>query len=52
MTFEVFAGRHDGDFMKRCRDAGISRYVLMYPPKSRDDVLPLLDKDTAMVRGM
>ena len=51
LTFEVFGGPHDADLMKRCRDAGVSRYVLMYPSKSREEVLPVLDKDTAMVRA-
>jgi probable F420-dependent oxidoreductase len=52
LTFEVFGGPHDADLMKRCRDAGVSRYVLMYPSKGRDEVLPVLDKDTAMMRAL
>jgi hypothetical protein len=52
ITFEVFGGVHEADFMKRCRDAGVNRYVLMYPSKGRDEVLPMLDKSTAMVRSL
>ena len=52
ITFEVFGGVHEADFMKRCRDAGVNRYVLMYPSKGRDEVLPMLDKSTAMMRSL
>ena len=43
MEISIFAVPPDGDFVKRCEDAGVSRVVYGAPPAGADVVLPFLD---------
>jgi alkanesulfonate monooxygenase SsuD/methylene tetrahydromethanopterin reductase-like flavin-dependent oxidoreductase (luciferase family) len=52
LSFDVFAAPRDLDMLKRYRDAGVDSAVLMYPPKSRDEILPMLDKDAELIRSL
>jgi hypothetical protein len=36
--------------LKRYRDAGVDRAVLMFPSKSRDEVLPMLDLSAELMK--
>jgi hypothetical protein len=38
--------------LKRYRDAGVDRVVLMLPPKPRDAILPTLDEGAALVTAL
>ena len=44
--------RADLDVLKRYRDAGVDRVVLMLPPKPRDAILPMLDEGAALVTAL
>ena len=48
LSFDVFGAKPDLDLFKRYSDAGVDRVVLGLPSKSRDDVLPLLDRFAAL----
>jgi hypothetical protein len=37
--------------LKRYRDAGVTRVVLMLPPKGRDEILPMLDQSAALMKA-
>jgi probable F420-dependent oxidoreductase len=50
LSFDVFAAPSEEDVLKRYRDAGVDRAVLMFPPKPRDAILPLLDASAALMR--
>jgi probable F420-dependent oxidoreductase len=52
LSFDVFAATLDLDVLKRYRDAGVTRAIWMLPSKGREEVLPLLDKDTAVMRAL
>ena len=52
LSVSIFDAPKDLEVLKRFRDAGIDRVVLSMPSKSRDDVLPILDKSVALVRGL
>ena len=52
LSFDVFGAAPDLDLLKRYRDAGVDRVVLGLPSKSRDDVLPLLDKSAALAKSL
>jgi hypothetical protein len=52
LSVSIFDAPKDLEVLKRFRDAGIDRVVLGLPSKSRDDVLPILDKSVALVRGL
>jgi hypothetical protein len=38
--------------LKRYRDAGVDRVVLMLPTKPRDAILPMLDEGAALVTAL
>ena len=46
------AHQSDLEILKRYRDAGIDRVVLGLPSTSRDEVLRILDRSAALVRGL
>jgi probable F420-dependent oxidoreductase len=52
LSFDVFAPPREPDLLRRYRDAGVDRAVLMIPPKSRDEVLPMLDQSAALMRTL
>ena len=52
LTFDVFAAPREPDTLKRYRDAGVDRAIWMLPPKGRDEILPMLDQNAALMRGL
>jgi probable F420-dependent oxidoreductase len=52
LSFDVFGATLDLDVLKRYRDAGVTRAIWMLPSKGREEVLPLLDKDAALMRAL
>jgi probable F420-dependent oxidoreductase len=52
LSFDVFGATLDLDVLKRYRDAGVTRAIWMLPSKGREEVLPLLDKDAALMQGL
>jgi hypothetical protein len=52
LSVSIFGAPRDLEVLKQFRDAGISRVVLGLLSKSRDEVLPILDKSVALVRGL
>ena len=52
LSFDLFGAPRDPETLKRYRDAGVTRAVLMLPSKSRDEVLPMLDQGAALMKGM
>jgi probable F420-dependent oxidoreductase len=52
LSFIVFAGPRDPDVLKRYRDAGVDSTVLMFPPKARDEMLPMLDQNVSLIRAL
>jgi probable F420-dependent oxidoreductase len=48
LSFDVFGGPRDPELLKRYRDAGVDRVVLMFPPKPREEILPMLDQSAAL----
>jgi hypothetical protein len=52
LSFNVFAAPRDLEVLKRYRDAGVDRVVLMLPPKPRDAILPMLDESAALVTAV
>jgi len=52
LSFDIFGAPRNLDVLKRYRDAGVDRVVLMLPPKPRDDILPMLDEGAALVTAL
>ena len=52
LSFNVFGAPRDLELLKRYRDAGVDRVVLMLPPKPRDAILPMLDESAAFVTAL
>src|SRR6476659_5775491 len=52
LSFDVFGAPRDLEALKRCRDAGVDRVVLMLPPKPRDEILPMLDESAALMTAL
>src|SRR5207244_12544744 len=52
LSFNVFGAPRDLEVLKRYRDAGVDRVVLMLPPKPRGAILPLLDESSALVSAL
>ena len=52
LSFDVFAAPRDADALKRYRDAGVDSAVWMFPPKGREEILPMLDQGAALMRGL
>ena len=52
LSFDVFGAPRDLEVLKRYRDAGVDRVVLMLPPKPRDAILPMLDESAALVTAL
>jgi probable F420-dependent oxidoreductase len=52
LSFDVFAAPRDLEILKRYRDAGVDRVVLMLPPKSREAILPMLDQSAALMTAL
>jgi probable F420-dependent oxidoreductase len=48
LPMSVFAPRHDADQLKRYRDAGVDRAILMLPTADRDATLKNLDASAAL----
>jgi hypothetical protein len=47
----LFGVAPDIDALKRARDAGVDRAVFGVPPEAKDKVLPLLDKQMAVMKA-
>jgi probable F420-dependent oxidoreductase len=52
LSFDLFGGPRDADSLKRYRDAGVTRVVLIVPPKGRDEVLPMLDEGAKLMKAL
>jgi probable F420-dependent oxidoreductase len=52
LSFDVFGAPRDLDTLKRYRDSGVDRAIFMLPSKSRDEVLPLLDRSVELMKGL
>jgi probable F420-dependent oxidoreductase len=52
LSFDVFGAPRDLEVLKRYRDAGVDRVVLMLPTKPRDAILPMLDEGAALVTAL
>jgi len=52
LSVDIFAPPKDLDVLKRYRDAGVDRVVLMVSPKPRDAILPNLDEGAALIRAL
>jgi hypothetical protein len=52
LSFNVFGASRDLEVLKRYRDAGVDRVVLMLPPKPRDDILSMLDESAALMTAL
>jgi probable F420-dependent oxidoreductase len=52
LSFDVFAAPREPDTLKRYRDAGVDSVVWMLPSKAREEVLPMLDQNAALMRGV
>ena len=52
LSFDVFGAPRDPDTLKRYRDSGVDRAIFMLPSKSRDEVLPLLDRSVELMKGL
>ena len=51
LSITVFAAPPDRDKLGPYRDAGIDRVLLEVPDKSRDEILRVLDKNAALIKG-
>src|SRR5437763_5949191 len=51
LSFTIFAAPREPELLKRYRDAGVDRVVLMLPPKERDAIVPMLDQSASLVQG-
>jgi hypothetical protein len=47
----VFGVAEETDAIKRCRDAGVARVLFNLPAAKADEVLPVLDRCAALMRG-
>jgi alkanesulfonate monooxygenase SsuD/methylene tetrahydromethanopterin reductase-like flavin-dependent oxidoreductase (luciferase family) len=47
----VFGVAEEIDAIRRCRDAGVARALFNLPAAKRDEVLPVLDRCAALIRG-
>jgi len=52
LSVDIFAPPREPDMLKRYRDAGINRIVLMLPPKPREEILPMLDESVKLTKGL
>jgi probable F420-dependent oxidoreductase len=52
LSFDLFAAPREADTLKRYRDAGVTRSIWMLPSRGRDEVLPMLDQCTALMRQL
>lgn len=52
LSFDLFAAPREADTLKRYRDAGVTRAIWMFPPKGREEVLPMLDQCAGLMRGL
>jgi len=52
LEVSVFAAEANESALARQRDAGISRAVLMLPPASRDEILPILDRYAGLLKAV
>jgi probable F420-dependent oxidoreductase len=52
LSFDVFGAPRELDALKRYRDAGVDRAIFMLPSKSRDEVLPMLDRSVELIKGL
>jgi alkanesulfonate monooxygenase SsuD/methylene tetrahydromethanopterin reductase-like flavin-dependent oxidoreductase (luciferase family) len=52
LSFNVFGAPRDLEVLKRYRDAGVDRVVLMLPPKPRDESLPMRDESSALITAL
>jgi probable F420-dependent oxidoreductase len=52
LSFDLFAGPKDPEVLKRYRDAGVDRVIWMLPPKGREEILPMLDQNAALMNGL
>ena len=52
LSFNVFGAPRDLEVLKRYRDAGVDRVVLMLPPKPRDEILPTLDEGAPLMTAL
>ena len=50
LPITVFGVAEDGDLIKRYRDAGVARLVFNLNPAKADEVLPVLDRCTVLMR--
>jgi hypothetical protein len=48
----VFGVAEDPDLIKRYQDAGVARLVFNLPAAKADEVLPILDRCAALMRGV
>jgi probable F420-dependent oxidoreductase len=48
----IFGAAADGDRLKRYRDQGIARAVVMLPSAGADTVMPILDSWAELIRGL
>jgi alkanesulfonate monooxygenase SsuD/methylene tetrahydromethanopterin reductase-like flavin-dependent oxidoreductase (luciferase family) len=51
LPITVFGVAEDADLIRRYRDAGVARLVFNLPPAKADEVLPVLDRCAALMRG-
>jgi probable F420-dependent oxidoreductase len=52
LSFDVFGAPREPDTLKRYRESGVDRAIFMLPSKSRDEVLPLLDRSVELMKGL
>jgi probable F420-dependent oxidoreductase len=52
LSFDLFAAPREADTLKRYRDTGVTRAIWMFPSKGREEVLPMLDQCTALMRQL
>ena len=52
LSVDIFGAPRDLEVLKRYRDAGVDRVVLMLPTKPRDETLPMLDASAALVKAL
>ena len=52
LSFDLFAAPREADTLKSYRDAGVTRAIWMFPPKGREEVLPMLDECAALMRQL
>ena len=50
LPITVFGVAEDADLIKRYRDAGVARLIFNLPSAKADEVLPVLDRCTTLMR--